>query len=114
MRIIIVAVFLIGLAAPAWPGFDKGLAAYKRGDYATAVRAWRVMAERGNAWAQNNLGVMYENGRGVSLPSGRDTKTDEGSSDFSPKPFHSADRRWAGRRRYPNYNPVLRCTSQPM
>jgi len=34
-------------------------------DYAQVMRWRRVAAERGNASAQNNIGVMYENGYGV-------------------------------------------------
>ena len=30
--------FTLGLTAPAWAGFDEGVAAAKRGDYATALR----------------------------------------------------------------------------
>ncbi len=30
--------FTLGLTAPAWAGFDEGMAAYDRGDYATALR----------------------------------------------------------------------------
>ena len=33
---------------PAVSGFDKGVAAYKRGDYATALRELRPLAEQGN------------------------------------------------------------------
>ncbi len=51
--------------APAWAGLDEGVAAYKRGDYATALREWRPLAEQGNANAQLFLGLMYGNGRGV-------------------------------------------------
>ena len=29
----------LGLTAPAWAGFDEGVAAYDRGDYATALAA---------------------------------------------------------------------------
>ncbi len=29
--------FTLGLTAPAWAGFDEGVAAYHRGDYATAL-----------------------------------------------------------------------------
>jgi len=45
--------------------FQKGLKAYNKGDYATALREWRPLAEQGNAGAQFNLGFMYENGLGV-------------------------------------------------
>lgn len=45
---------------------DDGQAAYNIGDYATALRLWRPLAEQGNARAENNIGVMYENGKGVS------------------------------------------------
>ena len=44
---------------------DDGQAAYNREDYAAAQRLWRPLAEQGVARAQNNLGVMYENGKGV-------------------------------------------------
>ena len=57
--------FTLGLTAPAWAGFDEGMAAHKRGDYATALSEFRPLAERGVAEAQFNLGVMYDTGRGV-------------------------------------------------
>jgi hypothetical protein len=40
-------------------------AAHTRGDYATALRLLRPLAEQGHASAQTNLGIMYVNGRGV-------------------------------------------------
>jgi len=58
--------FTLGLTAPAWAGFKEGAAAYKRGDYATALREFRPLAEQGNALAQNKLGYMYRNGIGVT------------------------------------------------
>ena len=45
--------------------FDKGIAAYSAGDYATALQEWRPLAEQGDASAQFNLGIMYEKGWGV-------------------------------------------------
>ena len=39
--------------------------AYDSGDYATAIRLWRPLAEQGHADAQYSLGVMYSQGRGV-------------------------------------------------
>ena len=44
------------------PGKD----AYDRGDYETALKEWRPLAEQGLAAAQFFLGVIYENGEGVS------------------------------------------------
>jgi hypothetical protein len=46
-------------------GFDEGVAAYMQGDYSTAVREWRSLAEQGDADAQLNLGFMYDNGYGI-------------------------------------------------
>ena len=46
--------------------FQKGLDAYNRGDYQSALREWRPLAEQGNAYAQGNLGFMYKNGRGIA------------------------------------------------
>jgi uncharacterized protein len=45
--------------------FQKGLAAYKSADYATALREWTPLAEQGDSSAQYNLGVMYAKGQGV-------------------------------------------------
>jgi len=45
--------------------FDKGLRAYKAGDYATALKEWTVLAEQGDARAQFNLGMKYVLGNGV-------------------------------------------------
>ena len=45
--------------------FGEALAAYKRGDYATAIRGIRVHAEQGDANAQVLLGFMYADGKGV-------------------------------------------------
>ena len=56
---------LPGIPVAAGQTFDEAVAAYGRGDYATAVRGFLVHAEQGDASAQFNLGVMYANGRGV-------------------------------------------------
>jgi uncharacterized protein len=58
------ALAFVVLAAHAGP-LEDGVAAYKRGDYATALRLLSPLAESGNARAQYNLGVMYKDGRGV-------------------------------------------------
>jgi uncharacterized protein len=54
----------IGGAATAGP-LEDAVAAYQRGDYATALRFWHPLAEQGDADAQFHLGVMYESGQGV-------------------------------------------------
>ena len=59
------AMFLVLAAGEVRAGFDEGIAAYKRWDYATALREFRVPAEQGDAEARYNLGVMYDNGQGV-------------------------------------------------
>lgn len=54
------------LAVTAYSGqFEDAVAAYKRGDYATAYRLFKPMAEQGHAEAQYNLGGMYFRGQGV-------------------------------------------------
>ncbi len=45
--------------------FQKGLAAYNKKDYATAINEWAALAAEGNATAQLNLGIMYAKGEGV-------------------------------------------------
>ena len=51
--------------------FDTGLAAFGRGDFATAFRAREPLAEQGDAEAQLNLGVMYGSGWGAAQDYGR-------------------------------------------
>jgi len=53
------------LSAPAWADFQAGVDAYDRGDYATALREFRPLAEQGNVDAQFNLGVLYTEDLGV-------------------------------------------------
>ncbi len=45
--------------------FEAGKEAYYRGDYDTALKEWRPLAEQGFASAQNNLAKMYRRGEGV-------------------------------------------------
>ena len=44
---------------------DKGHDAYISGDYATSFKEFKPLAERGNAKAQNMIGVIYQYGSGV-------------------------------------------------
>src|SRR5258708_38333395 len=63
---IVAALFTLGFGGSVMAGsMEDGQAAYDRGDYAEALLQWRPLAEQGIARAQNNLGVLYENGKGV-------------------------------------------------
>jgi len=67
-RLLILPVLLLTLLLgnPAFSAdFQKGLDAYDRGDFATALREWEPLAEQGDASVQFNLGQMYRNGKGV-------------------------------------------------
>ena len=55
------------LTAPAWADFDDGLAAYNRGDYETAFEEWLPLAELGDADAQFNLALTYDDGECVPV-----------------------------------------------
>jgi TPR repeat protein len=45
--------------------FEDAAAAYGRGDYATALSLFRVLADQGNSASQTLLGIMYKEGQGV-------------------------------------------------
>ena len=51
----------------AWASdLEDGSAALRKGDFATALKLWQPLAERGNAAAQFNLGMMYKYSEGVA------------------------------------------------
>jgi TPR repeat protein len=52
------------VSAHAGP-YEDATAAYDKGDYATALQLYRPLADKGDARAQNRLGVMYNIGQGV-------------------------------------------------
>ena len=57
---------MLGLAVPvAADPYKDAQAAYDRGDYATALRLNKPLADQGHVHAQSNLGWMFGNGRGV-------------------------------------------------
>jgi TPR repeat protein len=66
---------MLSFATPvtAGPGEDA-MAASARGDYATALRLLRPLADQGDAQAQYNLGVLYDNGQGVPQDNGEAMK----------------------------------------
>jgi len=62
----------LALAATTVAGpLEDGIAAYRRGDYATALSLLRPLADQGNATAQDGLGSLYEQGRGVARDDGQ-------------------------------------------
>ncbi len=62
--LVAVALFVGSMTAHA-ADFSEGYKAYQRGDYETALRIYRELAEQGNASAQTYLGFMYDTGLGV-------------------------------------------------
>jgi len=60
----LLALGLFGIASAGQ--LEDGMAAFRRGDYATAMSLWRPLVDQGDADAQYNLGVMYWDGQGVS------------------------------------------------
>jgi hypothetical protein len=62
---IVLVLSFVCLAVPSWADGQAGVDAYKRGDYATALRDWRPLAEQGDAGAQFYLGTLYAFGQGV-------------------------------------------------
>ncbi len=66
MRHLLLALCLVaGLAGTASADVKSGVNAYKRGDYVTAMRELKPLAERDDIDAQYHLGEMYLHGRGV-------------------------------------------------
>ena len=60
-------ILTMSLVAPATAGpYEDAIAAYDRGDYATALRGLRPQAQQGDPAAQYKLGYMYERGQGVT------------------------------------------------
>lgn len=45
--------------------YNAGVAAFQAGDYTTALKNWMPLAEKDDAEAQRNVGVMYHQGLGV-------------------------------------------------
>ena len=64
--IIPVLLFSLFLGLPSYSAdYNKGLTAAQNGDFATALKEWKPLAEEGDAVAQYYLGQMYRRGEGV-------------------------------------------------
>ncbi len=66
----VVVTLLLLLGSPAWADYEGGMDAYQKGDYATALKEFRPLGDRGHAKAQYNLGLMYARALGVPLDYG--------------------------------------------
>ena len=64
--LIIFTVLLVSCIPDREPSLDRGYQAYEQGNYARALREWRPLAEEGDAVAQYNLGLMYDQGHGIA------------------------------------------------
>ena len=66
LRGVFALVLVLALSAPVLAAdFQDGWEAYKRGDYKTALKEWRLLAEQGDPDAQYYLGRMYDRRKGV-------------------------------------------------
>ncbi len=63
LSVVVGLVFM--LAVSGCTDFQAAEDAYNRGDYETAFKKFLPLAEQGDAAAQNNLGGMYAEGKGV-------------------------------------------------
>ncbi len=55
------------MGASAQADFAQGLAAYDSGDYSTALKEWRALAEAGDAEAQTAIAGLYLDGLGTTV-----------------------------------------------
>jgi hypothetical protein len=62
---LIALVLLMVATSAVHADFDQATAAFDRGDYATALRELKPLAEKGDARSQYAMGVMAENGFGM-------------------------------------------------
>lgn len=63
--------FILGMISLWWStsalaSFEEGQKAYDNGNYAEALKQWQPLAQQGDAYTQNSLGAMYQDGFGVT------------------------------------------------
>jgi len=56
---------LCTILSPANADFNDGLIAFENQDFRLAAKEWKPLAEKGDAKSQQNLGILYFNGKGV-------------------------------------------------
>ena len=67
LQSLVLAITLLvgGVSVATAQDYQRGMDAYKAGDYVTAIQEWTPLAEQGNGNAQWYLGVMSEHGQGI-------------------------------------------------
>jgi uncharacterized protein len=64
-QVVALGIALASAAPCGWAGYQEGAAAYRKGDFATAMKEWLPAARKGNRDARFGLGVMHANGEGT-------------------------------------------------
>ena len=64
-RVLFAVLLSVSLAMPALADYDKGVDAFKNEDYATALKIFKPLAEKGDYGAQYYIGRMLEKGLGL-------------------------------------------------
>jgi uncharacterized protein len=93
-------ILVLGGAAPVAAGpFDDAVAASAKGDYASAVRLLRPLADQGDAAAEFTLGSMYDLGQGLPEDPAEAVKLHRRAADqgFDPAQYAIAFRYISGR-----------------
>ncbi len=74
LRMIVVIMLIFTFATPLRADFEGAYKAFRNRDHETALREFGALAEQGDARAQFYLGVMYQNGQGVTKESAEAAK----------------------------------------
>jgi TPR repeat protein len=74
MKPLALVALIVFAAGAAFAGTEDGLAAFKEGDYATALKELAAPAEQGDGNAMLLLGKLYSAGLGVTRDTGKATK----------------------------------------
>lgn len=65
MAKLVTGMFFLALSTWAHAGFLEAEEAYDKGDYLAAITEYKLLADKGEAKAQFNLGIMHLRGQGV-------------------------------------------------
>ena len=62
---LILALLTLAIGQASADPLEDGARSFRQSDYAHALASWRPLADKGNAIAQNDLGILYLDGKGV-------------------------------------------------